>query len=141
MTGSTASTRPEVPPEVQAAVTGAEREITALACEIDRLQERIKKLQGFIESCRIFDGIAEATQGGTYATVAMNLLRGAGHPMTTGELLEAMTAAGRPVNGASRKHRLRTLIISLNRARAVVRKSKGWWLRGVPIPSESSNGS
>jgi hypothetical protein len=141
MVANTASKRPEVPPEVQAAVTAAEQEIATLALEIDRLQQRIGKLQSFIEGCRVFDGVEEATSGGTYAEVATSLLTAAGHPMTTIELLDAMTAAGRPVNGASRKHRQSTLIISLNRARSVVRRRTGWWLRGVPIPSESDNGS
>ena len=140
MGASAANTRPEVPPEVQAAVTAAQQEIAGLACEIDRLQQRISKLQGFIEGCRVFDGV-EATSGGTYAEVAMNLLRAAGCPMTTNALLDAMSAAGRPVNGASRKHRLSTLIISLNRAKGVVRRRNGWWLRGVAIPNESEHGS
>lgn len=137
----TAAQRPEVPPEVQAAVTAAEQEIATLACEIDRLQQRITKLQGFIEGCRVFDGVEEATSGGTYAEVATSLLRAAGRCMSTSELLDAMTAAGRPVNGASRKHRLSTLIISLNRSRTVVRRRSGWWLRGVPLPAESEHGS
>ena len=136
MVGNAANTRPEVPPEVQAAVTAAEQEIAGLALEIDRLQQRISKLQGFIESCRVFDGVEEATSGGTYAEVATSLLRAAGRPMATVELLDAMTAAGRPVNGASRKHRLSTLIVSLNRARSVVRRRTGWWLRGVAVESE-----
>jgi len=135
------SPRQTVPPEVQTAVTAAEQEIVTLACEIDQLQRRITKLQAFIEGCRIFDGLEEARAGGTYADVAMNLLRTAGRPMTTRELLAAMTAAGRPVNGATPKHRSRTLIISLNRAKSVVRKRAGWWLRGVPMSSESEHGS
>lgn len=140
MAGSAAK-KEAVPPEVQAAVTAAEQEIAGLACEIDRLQQRVGKLQAFIESCRIFEGIEESTRGGTYAEVAMNLLAASGRAMTTAELLEAMIAAGRPVNGASRKHRLRTLIISLNRAKSIVRRGTGWWLRGVPMPSESAHGS
>jgi hypothetical protein len=141
MPATTAQTLQEVPREVQAAVTAAEREIATLACQIERLQERIGKLQGFIESCRVFDGIEEATQGGTYAEVAMNLLTAAQRPMSAAELLEAMAAAGRPVNGASRKHRMVTLTISLNRAPSLRRTRSGWWLRGVPIPSESGHGS
>src|SRR5262245_1007152 len=135
------TTRPKVPPEVQAAVTAAGQEIVSLACEIDSLQRRIAQLQGFIEGCRVFDGVEEARAAGTYAEVAMSLLRTAGRPMTTRELLAAMTAAGRPVNGATPKHRSRTLIISLNRAKSVVRKRAGWWLRGVPMSSESEHGS
>lgn len=131
----------EVPPEVQAAVTAAEQEIARLACQIERLQDRITKLQAFIENCRIFDGIEESTSGGTYAEVAMNLLAAANRPMSVSELLEAMATAGRPVNGASRKHRMVTLTISLNRARSLKRTRKGWWLRGVPMPSESAHGS
>ena len=135
------SPRQTVPPEVQAAVTAAEQEIVTLACEIDRLQRRITTLQGFIEGCRIFDGVEEVRTGGTYAEVAMSLLRTAGRPMTTRELLAAMTAAGRPVNGATPKHRARTLIISLNRAKSVVRRRNGWWLKGVAMSSESEHGS
>jgi len=141
MAENAVSPRPTVPLEVQTAVTAAEQEIVTLACEIDQLQRRITKLQAFIEGCRIFDGLEEARVGGTYADVAMNLLRTAGRPMTTRELLAAMTAAGRPVNGATPKHRSRTLITSLNRAKSVVRKRAGWWLRGVPMTSESEHGS
>jgi DNA-binding response OmpR family regulator len=139
---NTAQKLKQAPREVQAAVTAAEREIHSLACEIERLQERIGKLQGFIESCRVFDGIEEATQGATYAEVAMNLLAAAKRPMSTGQLVEAMATAGRPVNGASRKHRLTTLNISLNRAPSLHQTRNGrWWLRGIPIPSESGHGS
>ena len=73
--------------------------------------------------------IAQQRPQGTYAEVAETLIRAAGRPMTTVELLDAMTAAGRPVNGKSRKHRLSTLTISFNRSRALMRLPTGWWLR------------
>src|SRR5262249_24996468 len=69
----------------------------------------------------------------TYAEMATHLLMEAGRPMDTTELLDAMTAKGRPVNGKTRKHRISTLIISLNRASSVERQGTGWWLRGVPV--------
>ena len=102
-----------VPPEIQAAVTAAEQDIASLAVEVERLQQRIAKLQAFIDGCRVF-GVQE-TVTGTYAQAAMSLLAAARRPMTTGELVDALAAAGRPVNGPTRKHRLVTLAISLDR--------------------------
>jgi|SRR5215510_250583 len=64
----------------------------------------------------------------SYARVAEKCLRVAGRPMSTTELLDAMTAAGRPVNGITRKHRLSTLTTSLNRSRSVMRGPTGWSL-------------
>jgi hypothetical protein len=129
-----------VPPGVQAAVTEAERDIARLALEADRIQQRIAKLQAFIEGCRIFEGVEE-TVTGTYAEAATSLLAAARRPMTTGELVDAMAAAGRPVGGPTRKHRMVTLAISLKREQSLKRTSKGFWLRGVPIPTGNTHGS
>jgi len=141
--GGTAASRKlleGVPPGVQAAVTAAEADIAKLALEADRIQQRIAKLQAFIESCRIFDGVEEAATG-TYAEVATSFVAAARRPMFVGEIVDAMAAAGRPVNGPTRKHRIVTLAISLKRARSLQRTPKGYWLRGVAMPSGNAHGS
>jgi hypothetical protein len=130
-----------VPRQVQVAVTAAERDIASLALQADQIHQRIATLQGFIEHCRNFGSIVETTVSGTYAEAAMNLLSAAGRPMRIEELVDAFSAAGRPVKGLTRKHRKVTLTISLKRARSIVRTSRGYWLRGVPMPSGNAHGS
>jgi hypothetical protein len=56
----------------------------------------------------------------------MRLLERVDHPMTAGQLLDALAAAKTPVRGATRKHQLTTLVISLRRCKGVTKTANGY---------------
>jgi hypothetical protein len=127
-----------VSPAMLQARAAAQEELKQLAGEVGRLHQRMVLLRALLRS---IPGGTDEILIGTYAEAATSLLVAAQQPMTVPELVDALAAAGRPVNGPTRQHQRVTLGISLRRERSLRLTSRGYWLRGVPMPKENAHGS
>jgi len=109
------------------AVEGARAEIAQLAIQKAAADKRIDQLRSFIKSCAAIEGTPRPRTP-TYAEHAMRILAGSDHPMTAGQLVDALGAAGTPVRGHTRRHRVTTLAISLRRSDGVRKTAEGYVL-------------
>lgn len=125
---------------ISQAIAAARAEIAQLALQRAAMDKRIEQLQAFIRHCAVVGG-SPVPRTLSYAEHAMSLLAKAGRPMSAGQLVDALAAAGTPVRGRSRRHRVTTLAISLKRRAEVTRTPQGYVLTSATTRRGNAHGS